>query len=82
MLIDQNLYNIRVDSDIILYFLSKTKMKNAVVLTATLFRDCGDYINLKLSIEHPHSNKMSLDIWKYKITSKLRNIKLEYILGE
>lgn len=82
MLIDKNLDNFNIDSNIILYFLSRTKMKNAVVITASLYRDCGDYVNLKLSIDHSHSNEMSLDIWKYKIKNRIRNVKLDSILDE
>lgn len=82
MLIDKNLDKFRIDSDIILYFLSRTRMKDAIVITASLYKDYGDYISLKLAIDHSHSNGMSLDIWKYKITSRIRNIKLDNILDE
>ncbi len=82
MLIDKNLEKFKIDSDIILYFLSKTRMKDAVVITVTLYKDYGNYISLKLSIDHPHSNGMSLDIWKHKITNRIRNIKLDNILDE
>ena len=85
----------KITSDLIQYFVSKTRMKDAIIESAeigiggihsyvpTINQSSFDvlkFLDIKLKIQHPHSKQMNLIVHKHKIVDYLRASKINSIL--